>query len=193
MPPSPRLALFARYPEPGLAKTRLIPALGADGAARVHRRLTERTLDILAQSSLPVELHFTGAPASAFREWLGDGITLIEQPEGDLTARLLAALEPAPVIFFGADTPGLEPAHVSAAVSALEDNDVVIGPAADGGYYLIGVRSPFAYLFETMPWSTDAVTPETLRRATAAGLSHALLETLHDCDRPEDVPAWLLA
>jgi uncharacterized protein len=181
-----RLVLFTRFPEAGKAKTRLIPALGAAGAAQVHKVLTERTLALMTGA----EVHFTGADEVAFTDWLGNGFTYIEQPAGDLTDRLLAALDPAPVIFFGADTPDLSAAHISAAIAALETNDVVIGPAEDGGYYLIGVAKPFASLFIDMPWSTERVLPETLARLAAMGIDPVMLETLSDCDRPEDVARW---
>jgi uncharacterized protein len=185
-----RLVLIARYPAAGAAKTRLIPALGPDGAAEVHRQLTARTLGLLRECGFPVELHYTGADEAAFREWLGDGFALFRQAEGDLTDRLMAALHPAPVIFLGADTPDLEIHHVEQAIAALEDNPVVIGPAADGGYYLIGMKQPMPELLDHMPWSTDQVMPETLRRLAARGMAPVLLETLHDCDRPEDLPRW---
>jgi uncharacterized protein len=187
---TPRLALFARYPTAGAAKTRLIPALGPEGAAQVHRQLAQRTLGVLRSAGLPVELHFTGAAEADFREWLGDGFVLVEQVEGDLTDRLLAALYPAPVIFFGADTPDLSVHHVTQAVAALERHPVVLGPAEDGGYYLIGMREPMPELLNTMPWSTDQVMPETMQRLTNVGISPALLNTLHDCDRPEDLARW---
>lgn len=186
----PRLVLFARYPTAGAAKTRLIPALGPEGAAQVHRQLTERTLGVLMSSRLPCELHFTGAAEADFREWLGDGFTLTEQTKGDLTDRLMASLHPAPVIFFGADTPDLAAHHVAQAVAALESHPVVVGPADDGGYYLIGMKEPMPELLVHMPWSTDQVMPETLRRLVKSDQSPALLDTLHDCDRPEDLARW---
>ena len=233
-----RLVLFTRYPEAGRAKTRLIPALGAEGAARVHKVLTERTVALLPGA----EVHFTGANADAFKGWLGDGFTYVEQPAGDLTDRLLAALEIsvfasearqsrlcagdtgllgfceaevyperlqgsrrarndeskrprqtrdfAPVIFFGADTPDLTVAHVTSAIEALKTNEVVIGPAEDGGYYLIGVAGPLTSLFTDMEWSTPRVLPETLARLAAMNIEPVMLETLADCDRPEDVARW---
>lgn len=186
----PRLVLFARFPTPGAAKTRLIPAIGKDGAANVHRQLTERTVRILESSGAPVELRYTGATASDFRDWLGPGITLVEQVAGDLSARLLASIEPAPVIFFGADTPDLQIGHVSQAIQALETKKVVIGPARDGGYYLIGIAERMDWLFESMPWSTDQVMPETLSRLRDRSIQPVLLEPLDDCDRPEDLTNW---
>jgi hypothetical protein len=136
--------------------------------------LTERTLRVLLDSGLP----------------LGNGFALVEQANGDLTDRLMASLHPSPVIFFGADTPDLSAHHVAQAVAALETHPVVLGPADDGGYYLIGMKQPMPELLDHMPWSTDQVMPETLRRLAEAGISPALLDTLHDCDRPEDLARW---
>jgi len=186
----PRLVLFARYPTAGACKTRLIPALGPAGAADLHRRLTERTMAVLRASRAPVTVAFTGASAAQFAAWLGPDVGLVEQVEGDLTARLMACLDPAPVIFFGADTPDLAPQHVEAAIAALELPDIVIGPAEDGGYYLIGMRTALPELLTDMPWSTEQVLPETLARLARRGIAPVLLETLADCDRPEDLARW---
>lgn len=186
----PRLVLFARYPEAGACKTRLIPALGAEGAANLHRQLTERTVAILRESECPVTVAFTGSDRCTFETWLGHDVALVEQVEGDLTAKLLACLNPAPVIFFGADTPDLQPHHVAAAIQGLATHEVVIGPAEDGGYYLIGMRNGWPELFIDMPWSTEQVLPETLARLKRLGIEPLMLETLSDCDRPEDLVRW---
>jgi hypothetical protein len=185
-----RLVLFTRYPTPGEAKTRLIPAIGAEAAAAVHRRLSERTVASLRAAGMPVEIRFTGAGIADFEQWLGAGPILVPQSQGGLTERLIDAINPCPVIFFGADTPDLEPRHIAAAVAALSRSDVVIGPAADGGYYLIGLRRPLAYLFDAMPWSTDRVVDETCRRLAERDIRPELLETLHDCDTPQDLSRW---
>jgi rSAM/selenodomain-associated transferase 1 len=187
---APRLVLFARYPTAGACKTRLIPALGATGAAEMHRRLTERTVAVLMASGAAVEVAYTGASASEFAAWLGPDVGLVEQVEGDLTARLLACVDPAPVIFFGADTPDIAQEHVEAAIAALDSHEVVIGPAEDGGYYLIGMRQPMPELLINMPWSTEQVLPETLARLDRIDMVPLLLETLADCDRPEDLARW---
>jgi uncharacterized protein len=184
---SPRLILFTRFPDPGRCKTRLIPSIGAQGAAQVHRQLTEATLNCLGDSA---EVHFVGGELEAFAAWLGDGPRYIEQAEGDLGDRLLAALNPAPVIFFGSDTPDLTRNHVADAVKALARYDVVIGPAEDGGYYLIGLSGAYTALFEDMPWSTDRLCAETRAKCEALGLTVAMLETLSDCDTPEDLERW---
>lgn len=186
----PDLVLFAKYPVPGYAKTRLVPALGASGAADLHRRLAERTVGILLQAGAPVEVRFAGAEEAAFRQWLGDGVRLIAQVEGGLTERLIDAARDHPHIFFGADTPDLDVGGVVSAMAALQNHDIVIGPAEDGGYYLIGMRQARPELLTDIPWSTDAVLRETLRRCDALGLGVALLPTLADCDRPEDLARW---
>lgn len=185
----PRLVLFARYPTPGRAKTRLIPALGAEGAARLHRRLTERTLATLRATGLPVEVRTTGAPASAFRYWLGD-ISCTAQGRGHLGARMRRAAAEAPAILVGADVPDLEARHLIAAAEALTRSPVVIGPAVDGGYYLIGVREPMPWLFAPMAWGTDVVRAETLARLAKRGIEPAMLEPLSDLDTPEDLIQW---
>lgn len=187
---APRLVLFTRYPTAGVCKTRLIPALGAAGAADMHRRLTERTVAVLRASGAAVEVAYTGASAAEFAAWLGPDVGLAEQVEGDLTVRLLACLDPAPVIFFGADTPDLSRHHVESAIAALASHEVVIGPAEDGGYYLIGMRRSMPELLIDMPWSTERVLPETLARLDRIGIAPVMLETLADCDRPEDLARW---
>lgn len=186
----PRLVLFARYPVAGACKTRLIPALGGQGAAALHRRLTERTLGVMRASGCQVTVAFTGAGSDQFEAWLGSDVALIEQVAGDLTDKLLACLDPAPVIFFGADTPDLTLGHVQQAIAALMSHQVVIGPAEDGGYYLIGMREALPELLTDMPWSTDQVLPETCTRLSRLGITPVLLETLSDCDRPEDLLRW---
>ncbi|WP_017671442.1 TIGR04282 family arsenosugar biosynthesis glycosyltransferase [Blastomonas sp. AAP53] len=186
----PDLVLFAKYPLPGYAKTRLIPALGAQGAANVHRYLARRTVDTLLQSGAPVEVRYAGTDETAFRSWLGDGATFAKQVEGGLTERLIDAGRDHGHVFLGADTPDLQVAHVREAIAALETHDIVIGPAEDGGYYLIGMHQARPELLHNMPWSTAEVTPETLRRCKDLGLSVALLPVLADCDRPEDLQRW---
>lgn len=185
-----RLVLFTRYPVPGTAKTRLIPTLGPDGAALVHKKLTERTVEILRQTGASVEIHYSGGDDQTLTAWLGDDLSYVPQPTGDLTARLLAAIHPGPVIFLGSDTPDLTVDHVVAAQRALQRSEVVIGPADDGGYYLIGLQKPHSFLFEDMRWSTEHVMPDTLARLQQRGMRYEILEILHDCDRPEDLDRW---
>jgi uncharacterized protein len=186
----PTLKLIARFPEPGTAKTRLIPVLGAAGAARVHRVLTERTLALLVATGCRVELHFTGAEAARFAAWLGSDTVLMAQAEGGLGARLTAALDDGPCLFFGADTPDFAATQVEAAIAALEAHDVVIGPAEDGGYWAIGMAAPQPQLFAGIDWSTAQVFAQTMAKIVESGLSATVLDCLADCDRPEDLARW---
>ena len=185
-----RLVLFVRFPDPGQCKTRLIPALGPQGAADIHRILAQRTHTTLRASGHALTIAYTGASAAQFARWLGPDADLVEQEEGDLSSRLLPFAQQAPVIFFGADTPDLRAHHVDAAVRALDTHEVVIGPAEDGGYYLIGMRRALPQLLVDMPWSTDQVLPQTLGRLGRMGIAPAMLDMLADCDRPGDLARW---
>jgi rSAM/selenodomain-associated transferase 1 len=185
--PVARVALFTRWPEPGKAKTRLIPALGADGAAALHQRLTERAVATVRASGLPLEVRSTGAAPSAFRDWLGRDVAVVDQGDGDLGARLARAAAEPPVLLLGADVPDVSPALLQAAAAALADHPLVIGPAEDGGYWLLGLAEPMPQLFGGVAWGTDTVFAETLARAPVAP---ALLPMLADLDRPEDLARW---
>lgn len=185
-----RLVIFTRYPEPGRAKTRLIPALGAEGAAVLHRRLTERTIAAARASRLAIEVRTTGASIAAFSAWLGDDISFVDQGEGDLGERLNRAASPSPVLFIGSDLPDLTAGHLVDAAARLASNRVVVGPAEDGGYWALGLTEPSDYLFEAMPWGTEKVLDLTLGRLRDRHTIPALLPTLADCDRPEDLARW---
>jgi rSAM/selenodomain-associated transferase 1 len=185
---TPTIALFARFPSPGVAKTRLIPALGADGAARLHRLLVERTLATIRASGVPVAVHCTGAPLADFAAWLGPDVNLVEQGEGDLGARL--ARVTAPAILLGADVPSLCASHLTSAAEAVSAGHVVVGPALDGGYYLLGYDKPAPFLFNDMPWGTSSVLELTMNRLASHGITPTILEPLDDCDRPEDLAQW---
>lgn len=184
-----RIVLFTRYPEPGRAKTRLIAALGPQGAAALHRRLTERTLRQVRATGLPYEVRSTGRDSEAFVNWLGAN-KVVDQGEGDLGARLKRAAAPYPAILIGADAPDLAAKDLEDAGNALEDHDAVIGPAEDGGYWLLGLSRPLDLLFEDMAWGTDRVLPTTLARLRAMDTKFATLRMLPDLDRPEDLDRW---
>lgn len=184
-----RIILFTRYPDPGRAKTRLIPALGPQGAADLHRRLTERTLEQVRAAGLPYEIRSTGREPAEVAAWLGTA-AVADQGDGDLGARLERAGPPYPTIFIGADAPDLIANDLKDAALALESHDVVVGPAEDGGYWLLGLSRPFDHLFEDMAWGTDQVLPTTLARLHRAGCKVAMMRLLADLDRPEDLIRW---
>ncbi|MDH5297619.1 MAG: TIGR04282 family arsenosugar biosynthesis glycosyltransferase [Desulfobulbaceae bacterium] len=191
------LLLFTRYPEPGQAKTRLIPALGAEGAAVLQRRMAEtvigRIAELCRERPVRFEIRYTGGDEQRVRNWLGSAGPGRLQGDGDLGARLERGFAAAfarggeRVVTVGSDCPDLSPAIIGQGFDALMDHDLVLGPSPDGGYYLIGLRSPQPALFADMEWGTDSVLPRTLSRARALGLSVARLETLVDVDRPEDL------
>ncbi|RIV81641.1 glycosyltransferase [Aurantiacibacter xanthus] len=184
----PTVALFAKYPRAGAVKTRLAPALGEEGAAQLHRQLVERTLATVRASGLDYVLYASGAPLGDFAAWLGDDVPLAEQGEGDLGARL--ARVPAPAILLGADIPDLAADHLRAGAEALAQVPVAIGPAEDGGYYLLAFREPVPFLFDGMEWGVSTVRAETERRLSERGVEWRSLPMLSDCDRPEDLARW---
>lgn len=186
---SARVVAFARFPTPGEAKTRLIPALGPEGAAAMHRRLVERTLAAVRASGLPFELRVTGATPTAIHEWLGP-VAAVDQGEGELGERLERAGPPYPTIFIGADAPDLHPEHLRAAADALAHSPAAIGPAEDGGYWLLGLARAVPGVFDGVDWGTDAVFAQTLARLRAGGVEPAILPELADLDRPEDLARW---
>ncbi|HZG10289.1 MAG TPA: TIGR04282 family arsenosugar biosynthesis glycosyltransferase [Allosphingosinicella sp.] len=184
-----RIALFAKAPVPGRVKTRLIPALGAEGAARLASEMLDHTVEEALASSLPVELCGEPDPAGWYS---GPPLRLSAQGEGDLGQRLHRAaarvLAKEPVLLIGADCPALDRHRLRAAAQALEHHDAVLHPAQDGGYALLGLRRFDASLFQAVAWSTSAVAAETLARIEALGWTVDIRETLTDIDEPSDLP-----
>lgn len=185
---SPKLSIFARLPVPGKVKTRLIPAVGEEGAARIYARLLAQTVEVAKESGLDFELRVTGGEIMAFHELFGDDTVVVDQGEGDLGAKM--ARVKAPALLIGSDCPGVTAPLLQAAAGALDDRRVVLGPANDGGYYLIGFSEPVPFLFEDMEWSTPRVLPETLARLATHGVGPAILPELADIDTAEDLAEW---
>ena len=256
------LIIFTRYPEPGKTKTRLIPLLGAEGAARLQRQMTEQTLaqvkELKAFRPLSVEVHFAGGNQQLMQNWLGSNTTrdtspptpllqgegsitppfptregggmgsplgrdgvpsgdegmggmgglglsypssiglgsdiiYRQQSEGDLGRRMALAFKESfsagmtGVVIIGTDCPDLKVQLMVKAFHALEQNDLVLGPALDGGYYLIGLRRLIPELFTGISWSTAEVLEQTISIAQRLDLAIAFLPLLNDIDRPEDL------
>ena len=183
-----KILVFAKAPVPGRAKTRLIPALGAEGAARLAARMLADTVDEALATGLEVELCGDPDPAGWYA---GPAVALSAQGEGDLGARLARAaaraLAAGPVLLIGADCPELDRYRLGAAAAALAGHDAVLHPAADGGYALLGLKRFDPALFEDIAWSTPVVCDETLARIAALGWRVDVRETLHDVDTPEDL------
>ena len=193
--------VFAKAPDPGAVKTRLVPALGVGGAAVLAARFARRTLDTATRAAVgPVLLMCAPDTVHPFFDVCRQrhAIRLAPQGDGDLGERMHRAFsmilaESAAAILVGTDTPDLHADDLSEAAHALQDGaDVVLGPAEDGGYWLIGLRSPVRALFEAVPWSTDSVLRITRERIAALGLRLHELAVRADIDRPEDL-ALLLA
>lgn len=186
------LAIFARAPVPGFAKTRLIPRLGAEGAAALHGRLVAHALATAQAAALgPVTLWsppengddaFLAAVARRF------GAARATQRGGDLGARMLAAFETAaPLLLMGSDAPSITPDDLRACAAALRGGaDAVFLPAEDGGYALVGAQRPIPEIFTDMTWGDDRVMAATRARLTALGLAWAEPRTVWDVDRPAD-------
>ena len=206
-----RVALFARSPEPGFVKTRLIPALGSEGAAELYRGMLAdavRALEGAAAEQRVLYLHEPdrdggGAPCAQPFAWRDiAGVQVREQRGAGLGERLSAAFAellntqqaagPDPAVgtravVFGADCPALDSATLDRALADLDRHDLVLGPAADGGYVLIGLGRPSPSLFEGVPWGTDRVLESTLERAREAGLTTHMMPALADVDTAGDV------
>lgn len=204
-----RSIIFTRYPEPGKTKTRLIPALGASGAATLQRQMTEHTLSKVRElqsdcalrthtaSPLSVEVRFAGGNLTLMQGWLGSDIVYQPQGEGDLGSRMARSLSSATsggierVVIIGTDCPGLNAQLMAQAFQVLYlSHDLVLGPAIDGGYYLIGLRCFIPELFCGINWGTAEVLQQTVHIANKLDLSVAYLPQLADVDRPEDLPVW---
>ena len=192
-----RLMVFIKAPRPGFVKTRLAESLGAVEACVAYRRLVEQLLGRL-RGLAGVELRFAPDDAEAeVRPWLNEGWSSSRQGEGDLGRRLTRAFDEAfsgsngPVVVIGSDCPEVTAADIHSAWDALGTHDVVVGPATDGGYWLVGLRAPQADLFNGISWSTAQVCAETIHRAARAGLSVFQLRTLSDVDTLEDWQKYL--
>ena len=191
--------VFAKAPRAGEVKTRLIPLLGAEGAAALHRQLLHRALVTATHAGLgPVELHCAPDTEDPFLQECGRrfGVALAPQRDHDLGARMCHAFEEAlarhaRVILIGTDCPVLTEQHLRDAHAALADgNDAVLIPAEDGGYALIGLAQCDSRLFDGIAWGGDTVLAATRERLQSLGWRWHELETLWDIDRPEDYRRW---
>jgi rSAM/selenodomain-associated transferase 1 len=194
MNPSISLHLLARAPKPGCVKTRLIPALGEEGASDLQRLLVERTLVLPAVGFGERFLWLADGPDEPLQAVAAaNGWTVMDQPVGDLGERMcriatLGLAESDAVVLIGNDCPALDGAYLTAACLALSAHDAVLGPAEDGGYVLLGLRRVDPLLFDDLPWGSERVLSMTCERLQQLGWAHQLLPVLWDVDRPEDLP-----
>jgi len=191
------IAVLARAPVPGVAKTRLWPVLGEVGAARLQRRLTLQSLRVARDAAIG-GVTLWGAPDGRHRFFRAlqrrCHLTIRAQVDGDLGARMAAvfAAHRGPLLLVGSDCPVLSTADLAAAASVLRQSgvdavDAVFIPAEDGGYVLVGLRRPLPRLFEDIDWGSERVMTQTRTRLHELGLSWRELPTLWDIDRPQDL------
>ena len=193
------LLIFARAPEPGKTKTRLIPALGPEQAAELHRSLIIYTLEQATRTAYSA-IRLYCSPDTT-HDWFQEcehqfNVGLYSQQGKDLGERMLRAFQETladhtHVVLIGSDCPGISSEILDRAGQALvAGNDVVIGPSRDGGYYLIGLQQMNAGLFKNMPWSTERVADITQQRLRELGWSWTELPVLRDIDFISDLEAW---
>ncbi len=204
-PQSAALVIFAKAPVPGQVKTRLCPPLTPDEAATLHGSFVldtlERTKLAATKLKLPIDRYLACAPSSTlvFFQIMEErqSVKLIDQIGNDLGARMQQAFDALfakgyqRVLIVGTDIPSLPLEHYKQALALLETNDLVLGPALDGGYYLIGLTRPAPTLFADIPWSTDRVLSLTREKATALELKTALLPPWRDIDTIDDLTALI--
>ena len=193
---SPRLVIFAKAPQAGQVKTRLMPALGAQGATALAQRMLAHVLQQALQANAgPVELCMSPSPGDPAWENIAIPAAVLRtaQGEGDLGERMARAVRRVtaeagqPVLLMGSDCPALTAALLHEAARQLQTHDALLVPVADGGYVLIGLKSPCPTLFTQMPWSTASVAAETLSRMAALGFKVWCGPLLHDIDEPADL------
>lgn len=193
-----RILIFAKAPVPGKVKTRLIPALGEEGAARIaHEMLIDTVAEAVAAGLGPPEL--CGDPDPTNQAWdglrPGGYLRLSAQGEGDLGTRLEQAAQRTllggeKVLLIGTDCPGLDAERLAEAARRLDDHEAIIYPAEDGGYVLLGLARHDPSIFSGIVWSGATVAVDTIARIRALGWSIHIGETLRDIDEPADLIAW---
>lgn len=193
-PMNDRLIVMAKEPRLGFGKTRLAADIGADRALQFAEAFVLDTLAVARASGVHTMVAF--APSDA-GPWFKEHVPWAErwcQPDGALGDRMQRAVQEAArrgvdrCVIIGTDTPHMDRKVIQQAFAALDDSDVCIAPAKDGGYYLIGLRGQHPEVFHDVPWSTDAVHRVTLERCKAAGLRVAQLEESFDVDDASALP-----
>ena len=183
------LVVFLRLPDKGKVKTRLAATLGEVAALEIYKKLVSITLDIAIRSEIPTYLFYAdGLPPASTRD---ARFSYHIQANGDLGSRMADALSfvlslHQKALIIGSDCPGLTPEILDAGCRSLDETDIVLGPADDGGYYLLGCIELHPALFANIKWSTPSVLDQTIEKIKEANLSYCLLEKLHDIDTAED-------
>jgi hypothetical protein len=184
--------IFLKNPVSGSVKTRLAASIGDARALEIYNKLVEHTVGASLRVDADIQLWYSSFVDQKDR-FDGKRLTKRLQQGEDLGARMWVAFQEgfregyAKVAVIGSDCPDISPGILESAFSRLDKNEVVLGPAEDGGYYLIGMSSRFPFLFQEMTWSTPDVLPETIRRLEERSISYGLLSELNDIDTVEDL------
>ncbi len=195
------ILLFTKYPQPGISKTRLIPAVGAEKAAEIQHHMTKKVLGNISHitEELPCKfaIYHDGGTSKLMAEWLGEKYRFTQQIQDDLGKRMESAIADhlrryEAIIIIGSDCPDIDDSILHQAFIVLKSHQVVIGPAYDGGYYLIGVQGDIdlnilSHLFSDIQWGSEEVLSQTIARVEQKNISYQLLKKLHDIDTPADL------
>jgi hypothetical protein len=193
------IIIFTRYPEPGLTKTRLIPELGPQGAAQLHKNLVQRIVgtvrSYIKDKKIKLIISFDHSDIKQTKNWLGSQLKFLKQKGDTLGNKMNNSLNSVlgndvdKAILIGTDIPEISSKHLGVALTELENYDTVLGPASDGGYYLIGMNrdSCSPKLFQNINWGGAGVLNQTLNKIIDLGSDYYLLDKLNDIDTPEDL------
>lgn len=202
VPEKSTLIIFAKYPEPGKVKSRIASELGAERAAEIYSRIAKAVIEKVSTSDTHRTIIFYDPPEreNEIKLWLGinkhsyerqPGSTIGEKMSNSFRDVFSRGAEKA--VLIGTDIPEITAGTVNAAFGLLDETDVVLGPAEDGGYYLMGLRNPEPLLFRDIEWSTNLVLSQTIDRIKERKLSYNLLQTLKDVDTAGDIDQDLVA
>ncbi len=189
------LIIFVKYPEPGKVKTRLAADIGKEKAAKIYKGMAETVISNVLRSEDYRSVIFFDPPErkSDFERWLGNSHMLLPQEGQSLGERMVKAFDKVfsfgaeRAVIIGTDCVEISNELVSQGFSALKNADIVIGPAEDGGYYLLGLKRPIREIFNKINWGTNLVLNQTLKKARKEGLKFQLLKTLKDIDTVKDL------
>lgn len=190
--------IFIKYPEPGKVKTRLAKDIGNERAADIYRQVVELVLKNTTPFNHAYDRIVFYDPAARqkdFAAWLPEEQLVLQQGSDvgarmDNAVRVLLSRGAEKAVLTGADIPDLSAGIIERAFQELDHADIVIGPAQDGGYYLVGMKAPHPEIFQGIPWSTGRVREETLRTFHRYGLKGKLLGTLSDLDSTHDLQCF---
>ena len=186
------LIIFVRHPELGKVKTRLAATIGNENALKVYKLLLQHTYDLIKYLPLPVYVYYT-SEIIADDLWYGNNIIKKQQKGNDLGEKMSNAFKEVfsnghkKVVIIGSDCYELTTEIINESINALYNNETVIGPAKDGGYYLLGMKAPFKNVFENIEWSTATVFKKTMEMFSENNISVSVLIELNDVDTEDDI------